>query len=398
MLVDLVIGLFLLTQVARGLARGLMSVGLSLAGQGLGLLAGLAVGPRIIAAVPALSASTVTTTLALLGAIALGAALGEATLGTLGRRLRAANRVRTLRAADSLLGGVAGLLVGSLLTWLVASAIAPVLPTPAARTLNSSTVLTTINRTVPAPVTRWSKGLTALLDASGFPQVFSGIGAEPSIAVETPDASVATSAGVKKAAASVVKVHAASDTCGRASEGSGWVAASHRVVTNAHVVAGATEVSVQAGGTGDALAARVVAFDPRLDLAILAVPDLDAAPLPQSGALAGGASAVVAGFPLDGPYQLNAARVRTTMDAVGADIYGAPGVSRQVYAIYGTVRPGNSGGPLLTSDGKVAGTVFARSTMDGQTGYVLTDAATKAVIDKAASDTKAVSTQACVTE
>lgn len=398
MLVDLLILLFLLTQVLRGLRLGLVATALTLAGQVLGLLLGLLIGPKVIAAIPQLSASTLSSTLALVGAVLGGALLGEATLGTLGRRMRAANRHRTLRAADSGLGAVAGLLVGALLTWLAASAVTPVLPTPAARALNASTTLTTINRTMPPAVTKWTKSLTALLDSSGFPRVFDGAGVEPSIAVQAPDAATATTAGVKKAAQSIVKVHASSDTCGRASEGSGWVAASRRVVTNAHVVAGATSVDVQVGGRGDSLPARVVAFDPDLDLAILSVPDLDAAPLARTGALPGGADAVVAGFPLDGPYQLNAARVRTALDATGSDIYGGAGVTRQVYAVYATVRPGNSGGPLLTADGKVAGTVFARSTMDSTTGYALTNAATKTLIDGAASDTKAVSTQACVSE
>lgn len=387
---------FLLGQVARGLYHGFVRTTFGLIGQLLGLFIGLTVGPRIITAVPELGISSVTSMVTLVGVLLLGVVLGEVILGTLGAWVREANHVRSLRITDNGLGAVAGLAIGVVITWFVASAIAPVLPTPAARALNTSRTVTVIDAAMPKPVTRWATGLTALLDSSGFPDVFAGVGTEPSIAVQTPDSEIARSAGVARAARSIVKVHAESDSCGKASEGTGWVAAPQRVVTNAHVVAGATSVTVQVGGQGRPLEARVVAFDPDLDLAVLAVTNLDASPLTQTSTLPGGASAVVAGFPLDGPYLLAPARVRTSLDATGADIYGSPGVTRQVYAVYASVQPGNSGGPLLTAEGKVAGTVFARSTMDASTGYVLTNDATRALIRRSANATAAVSTQQCV--
>ena len=75
--------------------------------------------------------------------------------------------------------------------------------------------------------------------------------------------------------------------------------------------------------------------------------------------------------------------IRGTIIENNTDLYGGPGVAREVYAIRGVVRPGNSGGPLLTADGRVAGTVFAMSALDPQTGYVLTDAATAPLLDAA---------------
>lgn len=398
MVVDILVIAFLLGQVARGFHHGLVRTVFGLVGQLLGLFAGLTLGPRLIAAVPELGASPLASMVTMVGVLLAGVILGEAILGTIGGLLREANTVAPLRATDQGLGAIAGLLIGALITWFVTSAIAPVLPTQAARALNNARTVTAIDKAMPKPVARWASGLTALLDNSGFPDVFAGVGIEPSIAVQPPDAQITDSSGVTKAARSIVKVHADSDACGKASEGTGWVAAPHRVVTNAHVVAGATHVTVQVGGKGLPQDARVVTFDPDLDLAVLAVEALDATPLATSPPLSGGTSAVIAGFPLDGPYRLTPARVRTSLEATGADIYGEPGVKRQVYAVYAGVQPGNSGGPLLTTDGRVAGTVFARSTLDTSTGYVLTNAATQRLIAQGTTATKAVSTQHCVTE
>ena len=107
---------------------------------------------------------------------------------------------------------------------------------------------------------------------------------------------------------------------------------------------------------------------------------------------------VVVGFPQDGPYRVTPARVRAVMQAPGDDIYGGSGVTREVYSLYAAVQPGNSGGPVLTQEGRVAGTVFARSLVDAQTGYALTNAETAAKIDAAAHDTTPASTQRCISD
>jgi S1-C subfamily serine protease len=141
----------------------------------------------------------------------------------------------------------------------------------------------------------------------------------------------------------------------------------------------------------------VVLFDAQRDLAVLAVPGLTAAPLHLGGTLERGDQGVVAGFPLDGPLTLEPARVRSTLDAVGADIYGAPGVQREVYSLYAKVEPGNSGGPLLDPAGQVVGVVFAKSLDDDTTGYALTLAEARPVLTAAASANDAVPTGACTT-
>lgn len=395
MLVDLVVILLLLGQAVRGFRAGFRVVALSLLGQALGAVAGLVAGPPLVAAVPDLTGTTLASSVALVAVVVLGAAAGEALLSGLGRWLRARTRHEAVRSVDGVLGAAAGAAVAAVVISLVASAVTPVLPRPAARALQSSATLGVLDQAMPPQVKRWSQDLTALLDAADFPEVFSQL-PEPSASGPAPDPGVTASAGVRAVARSIVKVSADAAPCGSGSEGSGWVAAPQRVITNAHVVAGATSVSVQSRGVGATLAARVVAYDPRLDLAVLAVPGLDAAPLKLAGSLPDGASAVVAGFPLNGPYALDAARVSQTMDAAGADIYGRPGVNRQVYVIRAHIQPGNSGGPLLTPTGEVAGTVFGRGALTPGIGYVLTNAATASLVSGAATASGTVSTQSCL--
>ena len=152
---------------------------------------------------------------------------------------------------------------------------------------------------------------------------------------------------------------------------------------------------MQVGGEGARLRARVVAYDPNLDLAVLAVPSLEAPALPMASSVDTGDSTVIAGFPLDGPYTVRAARVRGTLMARGENIYGDGDVVRKILSLRGTVQPGNSGGPLLTTDGKVAGTIFARSTSQPQTGYALTNRQTRQLIRSGTHDSTPASTGRC---
>jgi S1-C subfamily serine protease len=249
---------------------------------------------------------------------------------------------------------------------------------------------------VPPQTARLFAGFQKALDREGFPRVFEGLQVEPITPIEPPDSTVVRSAGVEAAASSVVKITGVSISCDRGQEGSGWVVARGRVVTNAHVVAGLSQVTVRPRGTGPSYTGRVVLFDPERDLAVLAVPDLPSRPLRLGSDLKRGEAAVVAGFPLDGPYRLDAARIRQVIDARGADIYGNPGTVREVYSMYTRVRPGNSGGPLLDTSGRVVGVIFAKSLDDNVTGYALTLDEARPVIGAAADASRRVSTGACV--
>ncbi|MFC7618695.1 MarP family serine protease [Actinokineospora soli] len=173
---------------------------------------------------------------------------------------------------------------------------------------------------------------------------------------------------------SVLKINARATACERALEGSGFVIAPHRVMTNAHVVAGAEEVSVESGDK--TLPAEVVLYDPRVDIAILRVPSLAADPLDFAGyEVESGQGGIVLGYPLDGPYTAEAARVRDRIPLRGPDIYDSPNpVDRDVYTLRAKVLSGNSGGPLVDADGAVLGVIFGAAVDDSETGFALTAA------------------------
>jgi S1-C subfamily serine protease len=191
--------------------------------------------------------------------------------------------------------------------------------------------------------------------------------------VPAPDPALVHSTVVTDARPSIVKVVGTAPGCGKVLEGSGFVFAKDRVMTNAHVVGGVREPTVQVGGKGRLHDAKVVLYDWQRDIAVLDVPGLNAPALSFATSDARSKDdAIVAGFPENGGFDVRAARVRGRIEASGPDIYHRGTVHRDVYSLYATVRQGNSGGPLLTPDGKVAGVVFAKSLDDANTGYALT--------------------------
>jgi S1-C subfamily serine protease len=171
--------------------------------------------------------------------------------------------------------------------------------------------------------------------------------------------------------------------CGVGVEGSGWVVEPGVVVTNAHVVAGQEDTRVLPGGEEPGLEAQAIAFDSRNDLAILRVGGLDApaleiAPDPESGT-----SAAILGYPLNGPYDVRAGRLGATREVVSQDAYGRGPVRREIVALRGAVRSGNSGGPMVDGSGRVVTTIFAATTSGPRGGYgvpntVVRDALTRA--------------------
>ena len=152
---------------------------------------------------------------------------------------------------------------------------------------------------------------------------------------------------------------------------------------------------MRVGGVGRRLPARVVVFDPKRDLAVLYVPSLHAAQLAFATSGKRGDQGVVAGFPQGGPFQLEPARIRDTIEARGPDIYQRSQVTRQVFSLYANVQPGNSGGPLLAPNGDVYGVVFAKSLDDSQTGYALTADEVAPVVRTGRALTTETSTDSC---
>lgn len=301
------------------------------------------------------------------------ASIGQAFTTHLGNKLRGHITWSPARALDATGGALVNVVAMLLVAWLVALPLARTsLPTLGKEVRNSS-VLLGISRVMPQQAPPWFRDFSSVLAQNGFPQVFSPFDNEPITDVKPPDPALVGSPVAARAKKSIVKVVGTAPSCGKVLEGTGFVFSDRRVMTNAHVVGGVNEPTVQIGGEGRLYDAKVVLYDWQRDIAVLDVPDLKATPLEFTDDDARtGDSAIVAGFPENGAYDVRSARVRARIDANGPDIYQRGIVLRDVYSLYATVRQGNSGGPLLTPDGKVYGVVFAKSLDDPDTGYALT--------------------------
>ncbi|MFI5632196.1 MarP family serine protease [Streptomyces sp. NPDC051664] len=326
------------------------------------------------------------------------ASVGQAFTTHLGNKLRRYITWSPARALDATGGALVNVVAMLLVAWLIGSALAGTsLPTLGKEVRNSS-VLLGVSRVMPTQASTWFTDFSSVLAQNGFPQVFSPFANEPITEVRAPDPALADSPVATRAKQSIVKVVGTAPSCGKVLEGTGFVFSDRRVMTNAHVVGGVDEPTVQIGGQGRLYDAKVVLYDWQRDIAVLDVPGLDVKPLKFTDTnhdAASGNSAIVAGFPENGAYDVRAARVRGRIDANGPDIYHRGTVRRDVYSLYATVRQGNSGGPLLTPDGKVYGVVFAKSLDDPQTGYALTADEIRQDITTGRTANQQVDSQAC---
>ncbi|MFG2760260.1 MarP family serine protease [Streptomyces wuyuanensis] len=301
------------------------------------------------------------------------ASVGQALTTHLGNKLRRYITWTPARALDATGGALVNVLAMLLVAWLIGSALAGTALPTLGKEVRSSKVLLGVDRVMPAQADGWFDDFSSVLAQNGFPQVFSPFANEPITEVRPPDPALVDSPVAARAQRSIVKVVGTAQSCNKVLEGTGFVFAERRVMTNAHVVGGVDEPTVQIGGEGRRYDAKVVLYDWKRDIAVLDVPDLKAPPLRFAEADArSGDSAIVAGFPENGSYDVRSARVRGRIDAKGPDIYRSGEVRRDVYSLFATVRQGNSGGPLLTADGQVYGVIFARSLDDADTGYALT--------------------------
>lgn len=324
------------------------------------------------------------------------ASIGQAFTTHLGSRLRKFITWSPARALDATGGALVNVVAMLLVAWLLGSALAVTSLPTIGKEVRSSKVLLGVSQVIPDQATTLFSDFSSVLAQNGFPQVFSPFANEPITQVQAPDPALAGSQVAARAQKSIVKVVGTASGCGKVLEGSGFVFADRRVMTNAHVVGGVDDPTIQIGGQGRRYDAKVVLYDWQRDIAVLDVPDLDVTPLKFSTTDASsGNSAIVAGFPENGGYDVRSARVRGRIDADGPDIYHRGEVRRDVYSLYADVRQGNSGGPLLTPDGRVYGVVFARSLDDNNTGYALTSDEIQQDIKVGRSANQEVDTQGC---
>jgi S1-C subfamily serine protease len=176
--------------------------------------------------------------------------------------------------------------------------------------------------------------------------------------------------------------------------GSGFFVGPSHVVTNAHVVAGTETSSVALNGS--TYEASVVLFDPGVDLAVLYVPQAQAAPLQlSSDEPQRGQTAAALGFPGGGDLTVSPAAVTAVHHVQAPDIYGEERAERTVVEMRADVRRGNSGGPLLVAPGVVGGVVYGESRSFPDVGYAIAASQAAATIGPAIGSTQAVDTGPC---
>jgi S1-C subfamily serine protease len=347
-----------------GMQRGFVVGALSLAGFAGGAVLGARVGPLILRDG---ARSPYAPMFALAGALLLGGLLASG-LERLGARLRSGLRLPGLGALDGLLGALLSAAVGLALAWLAG---AVVLQTPGLDQLRRDVQRSFLLRQLNAALPPSGPLLGALARFDPLPSV-----PGPEAGVAPPSPAVLRQPGVRSAAPSVVRI--LGTACGLGIEGSGWVAVPGLVVTNAHVVAGEDDTVVESGGR--TRPTSLTFFDPHDDVATLRVPGLSAAPLSLAPGPVPGTPGPILGYPLDGPFDAEAARVGATRTVISDDAYGRGPVRRSMTTLRGRVRSGNSGGPVVDARGRVLATVFAATTSGPQGGYGVPNAVVRRAI------------------
>jgi S1-C subfamily serine protease len=387
-ILDLALALMLLTYLIYGFRNGFLVT--------LGGIAGFAAGAvAAFLSVPLVSdlvddsgwrLTAIVATAVLL--IVLGHGLGT----MIGRKIRSVVRIKPLRAADRLVGGGVNVVVSALVMSMLAFSVGALGVPFVSQQLAESKVIRAIDVATPTPLKASMAQLRSAVIGEGIPTLLNDFAQGQPVAI--PDASTDTPA-LNQAADSVLKIAGTAFQCGQNQTGTGFVVSPGRVVTNAHVVAGVTEPVVQIPG-GGALPARVVYFDTRRDLAVLAVDNLRPAPIPLGSELPNGSPAAFAGYPHGGPFQSKPATVQDIATLLVPDIYGNNAAPEEVYRLAGDVQPGNSGGPLLTTDGQVVGVIFAKATNDPSLGFAITMADLGPVAAQAPGLGNAVSPGECI--
>jgi S1-C subfamily serine protease len=315
--------------------------------------------------------SSVTRVFVALVVVLAGALLGQLVAGVIGRAVRQRVTWEPAKMVDAVAGAVVSAVAVLLVAWMVATPLASSPFPGVASQVRQSALVQAVDRVVPDQVRSLYDSLRSAIDRQGLPDVLDPLTPTQARDVPSPDPALQQSPVVGQVQGSVVQIRGIAASCSRQIDGSGFVFAPQRVMTNAHVLAGVTEPKVTA--EGEAYDATPVYVDEETDIAVLAVPGLPEVPLTFAPtAVDTGADAIVMGYPGGGDLYVGPARVRDRGPISGPDFRSTHTVQRDVYALFGQVRAGNSGGPLLAPDGTVLGVVFASAIDDPDTGYALT--------------------------
>ncbi|HSD56494.1 MAG TPA: MarP family serine protease [Candidatus Saccharimonadales bacterium] len=389
-IIDIIIVLFFITALMRGVELGVVRQVSST----IGLLAGLFIGAfiqgKVIDWVKTPESKALLALVIIVAMIGIFSSIGELVGTIIRQRIERAKRAKILDNADRSVGAVVAGVTLLAVVWLGASIFASTPIQGLQRQIKGSVIIAQLNKSLPNAPNVVAR-LGHFINPNGIPNVFTGL--EPSINPDTPIPSIGDlDAAVKVARESTVKIEG--EGCGGISQGSGFVADNGLVITNAHVIAGVTNPKVlDANGRHNT---RVIWFNPDLDIAVLSTDNLAGQPLALlTDQAASGSAAAALGYPGGGDFTAQPATIVDAFKAVGRNIYNQGTTERQVYSLKSDIEPGNSGGPLVNKDGAVIGVIFAKSTTYDKVGYALTMDQVVSELNQAKDRSQTTSTGSC---
>ncbi len=347
-----------------GYWQGFITGAFATTGLLLGGLAGFWLAPILLGE----ASQTLWVSLGALFVVLVMASVGQALLQYVGSRLRARVTWQPIRAVDAVGGSALSVVAVLLVAWGLGVAITGSQIPGISPQVRDSRVLSTVNGVMPVQAQRALRSFDKVV-GSTFPRYLEPFATERISKVPKAQRRVLRDPDIRRAANSVFKIRS-SNRCGSGVEGTGFLYAPRKVMTNAHVVAGVTEPMVQVGK--QSVQGKVVYYDPDVDVAVVDVPGLDGPAVKFDLGGEQGEQGAVLGFPLDGPFNAQPVRIRSQERLRSPDIYGNGTVTRDVFSMRGRIRPGNSGGPVVSTQGRILGVVFAASVSDKETGYALT--------------------------
>ena len=387
-ILDVIIVFVLIAYAISGYYQGFVTNLVATIGLMVGGLLAISIVPHVMGE----RTPTVSSSLIALAAVLAAAVIGQGIGTYVGSDIKDNIAWRPLRWVDAVGGSALSMVAVLCASWALGYAVSGTQIPFISSEARGSAILGKVNEVMPRGATDVLDAFNQVLDTNLFPRYLEPFENEKIVPIAAPDRATLDAQGVRTAAESVVKI-LGSANCNRGIEGSGFVFGTDRVMTNAHVVAGVADPFVLVGERR--LHADVVVFNPRLDVAVLSVPGLGLAPLDFDETGKAGDSAAVLGYPENGPFDARAARIRMEQNLRSPDIYNNGQTVRQTFSIRSLVRSGNSGGPLVSEDGKVLGVIFAASITDKSTGYALTAEQVSGAAREGLSASEEVSTGRC---
>ncbi len=362
---DIALIVVVLAYAVSGYWQGFVTGAFATAGLLLGGLVGILLVPTVLGD----SEPSLWVSLGALAIVLLGASLGQGALQFIGARIRDRIKWQPARAVDAVGGSALSVVAALVVAWALGVAVSGAQLPWVSKEVRSSAVLSRVDQLIPPAAMNSLNAFNDVVGSSFFPRYLEPFAPERIVDVGPPPAGIARDPEVRAAAQSVLKIRG-ENKCGRGVEGTGFLYSADRMMTNAHVVAGVASPRVITD-SGE-VEAEVVYYNPDIDVAVLEVSGLGRPALQFDRGGAAKTPGAVLGYPQDGPYDVQGARIRSEQRLRSPDIYGEGTVVRDVFAVRSLIRPGNSGGPMVGGDGRVLGVVFAASVTDTSTGYVLT--------------------------